>query len=554
MEKGQDPNSDPRDEIAALRDRLSVLEDQRILRLHAERELKSRLRQQAAITELGELALAGADLDRLMKTAVVSLAENLDVEYTKILELLPEGDALLLKHGVGWEPGLVGHTKVATGERSQAGHTLLSSHPVIVVDLPNETRFTGPDLLTRHEVVSGLSVIIQGPNGPYGVMGAHTKQRRLFTEDDVHFVQAIANVLADAIERKETLENLRRQAQILGQIHDAVVSTDLNGIVTSWNQGAESMFDYSKSEAIGKHISFVYGDHEHEFLQKKIIEPLLEKGEHKIEVRMLRKLGRPFYAHLSLSLLHDPQGEVIGMIGYSMDITERKLMVTQIHELGRAIGSLAAAIRALRGGAWRNDELREELLAGMASETEHTARLLDGLATLDARASGTLRIHRQELEPQKWLTEILAPWREAAHLKDLRWEVDIPSGLPTLHADPDRLEQVLENLISNAIKYTPAGGQVSVASGAEGHEFWIRVSDTGVGIPPEEQEYIFMPFYRPDGASGHSEGMGLGLTIVRDLIRAHGGRVSLESAPDEGSCFSVWLPLELASEADSDTR
>jgi two-component system cell cycle sensor histidine kinase/response regulator CckA len=532
------------DEIAALRDRMSALEDERLRRLEVERELKTRLRQQAFITELGELALGGADLDRLMEATVTSLAENLGVQYTKILELQPGGEVLLLKYGVGWKPGLVGHTMVAADERSQAGHTLISSHPVIVVDLPSETRFTGPDLLTSHEVVSGLSVIIHGRHDPYGILGVHTHRRRLFTEDDLHFVQAVANVLADAITRKETLDDLRLQAQILDQIHDSVIATDLEGIVTSWNHGAEVMFGYSKGEAIGRHISFVYSEDQQEFLQKRIIEPLLERGEHKIEVRMYRKSGRPFYAHLSLSVLRDAQGELKGMIGYSMDISERKMMATQIHELGRAMGSLSSAIEALREGAWRDAALREELLSGMAAEADHTTRLLDDLATIDARASGMLRIQRQPLVPEKWFPGILAPWREAAEKKGLRWEARIPEELPILRVDPGRLDQVLENLISNAIKYTSSGGEVRVACGADEDEFWIRVSDTGVGIPSDEQEHIFMPFYRPDGPSGQTQGMGLGLTIVRDLIKAHGGRVAVESAPGEGSQFSVWLPLD----------
>jgi two-component system cell cycle sensor histidine kinase/response regulator CckA len=544
MEKRAFPNPDLRDEIAALRDRLSALEDERTLRRETERELKTRLRQQAAITDLGALALNGEDIDQLMEATVFSLAEDLGVEYSKILELQPDGETLLLKHGVGWGAGQVGHTTVDAGERSQAGYTLLSNHPVIVVDLPSETRFSGPDLLTSHSVVSGVSVIIQGTHGPYGILGAHTRQRRLFTEDDVHFLQALANVVADAISRKETVDELRRQSQILDQIHDAVVATDLEGYVTSWNHGAENMFGYSKEEVIGRHVSFVYGEDDPDFLQQKVIHPLLKKGDHKIEVRMYRKSGRPFYAHLSLSLLHDAQGELRGMIGYSTDISERKLMAIQIHELGRAVGSLSSAIEALREGAWQDAALRDELLSGMEAETQHTARLLDDLATIDARSSGTLRVDRETLEPAKWFSRILAPWREIAGQERLRWKTDIPADLPPLHADPDRLNQVLENLISNAIKYTPPGGEVRVACGVEADEFWIRVSDTGVGVPFEEQEHIFMPFYRPDGASGHSHGMGLGLTIARDLVKAHGGRVSVESIPGEGSTFTVWLPLE----------
>lgn len=125
-------------------------------------------------------------------------------------------------------------------------------------------------------------------------------------------------------ERKLAEEALRDQAQIIDQIHDSVVSTDLDGHVTSWNKGAKRLFGYSAKEALGKHISFVYPPDQHQFLQQKVIKPLKKKGQHEVEVRMRRKSGEDFYAHLSLSLLKDRKGSVVGMIGYSMDITPRK--------------------------------------------------------------------------------------------------------------------------------------------------------------------------------------------------------------------------------------
>ena len=124
--------------------------------------------------------------------------------------------------------------------------------------------------------------------------------------------------------RKLAEEALRRQAQIIDQIHDSVVSTDLDGHVTSWNKGAERLFGYPAEDALGKHISFVYPEDQHQFLEQQVIKPLKKKGDHEIEVRMRRKSGEDFYAHLALSLLKSADGSVIGMIGYSMDVTERK--------------------------------------------------------------------------------------------------------------------------------------------------------------------------------------------------------------------------------------
>jgi GAF domain-containing protein len=174
-----------------------------------ETELKARASQQLVVAGLGQRALAGTDLLTLMDEAVSLVAQILGVEYCKILELLPDGNALLLRAGVGWKEGYVGHATVGAGTESQAGYPLLSDEPVIVEDLITETRFSGPPLLHDHGVVSGISTIIYGKNQPFGVLGAHTTRRQMFTKDDVHFLQAVANVIAEANERKQAEEVLK---------------------------------------------------------------------------------------------------------------------------------------------------------------------------------------------------------------------------------------------------------------------------------------------------------------------------------------------------------
>ena len=182
-------------------------------RRRAEEELHARARQQAAVVQLGHKALSGVSMPVLMDEAVNLVGQTLNVEFCKVLELLPDGDALLLRAGVGWKKGLVGKATVPTAVKSQAGYTLLSSGPVVVEDLCTETRFSGPPLLKDHDVVSGLSVMIHGQKQPFGVLGAHTTRHRRFTPGDANFVQAVANVLADAIERRRADDALRESEQ-----------------------------------------------------------------------------------------------------------------------------------------------------------------------------------------------------------------------------------------------------------------------------------------------------------------------------------------------------
>jgi PAS domain S-box-containing protein len=119
-------------------------------------------------------------------------------------------------------------------------------------------------------------------------------------------------------------QELHRQAQIISQVHDSVIFTDMEGYVTGWNKGSERLLGFSEKESLGRHISFVYPEDRHEFLREQIIKPLMVKGDHEVEVHLRKKSGENFFAHLSLSLLKDTNGIPYGMIGYSSDITERK--------------------------------------------------------------------------------------------------------------------------------------------------------------------------------------------------------------------------------------
>lgn len=194
----------------------------------AEKTLEIQARQQAAVAQLGQRALEALEIDGLFKEAATLVVETLEVEYCKVLELLPGQDKLVMRAGVGWKPGTVGKAIVEASPNTQAGYTLKSEGPVVVEDREKETRFQLPTLLLDHSVVSGLSTIIYDGERPFGVLGAHTSRQRAFSDDDAHFLQAVANVLASAIRRIKTEGLLRRR---LGEL------TILNTIATA---GAEA--------------------------------------------------------------------------------------------------------------------------------------------------------------------------------------------------------------------------------------------------------------------------------------------------------------------------
>src|ERR1019366_9570807 len=225
-------------------------------RNQAENEIRLLARLQEVVAELGQLALRSDQPGKVLDEAVALVAQTLDVEYCKVLELLPDGKALLLRSGVGWKEGLVGHGTVGAGTDSQAGYTLLSDQPVIVEDLRTETRFSGPPLLHEHNVVSGMSVIIPTSEGPYGVLGAHSRKRRSFSADEVNFLRAVASVLGMTIERERTEQALRKSTgDVLDLYNNAPCgyhSIDKDGVLVQVNDTELSWLGYTREETIGK--------------------------------------------------------------------------------------------------------------------------------------------------------------------------------------------------------------------------------------------------------------------------------------------------------------
>ncbi len=226
-----------------------------------------------------------------------------------------------------------------------------------------------------------------------------------------------------------------------------------------------------------------------------------------------------------------------------LEETRRRSLANIVHELARPLGAVRSAVYVLRHGADDDPLLREELLGGIEKSIENMQPLLDDLSLLHGQVQGTIQLSKRPVAISDWLPSILLPWRTVAQEKGLQWQADVPPGLPVLKIDPDRMAQVVGNLLSNAIKYTPAAGDVSVAAAAASGELLIQIRDTGPGIEPEEQERIFEPFYRSQEQRRFPMGLGLGLTIARDLVESHDGRLQLETTPGSGSCFTIHLPL-----------
>ncbi|WP_306056834.1 PAS domain-containing protein [Natronococcus wangiae] len=221
----------------------------------ADTPLQRRVRQQEVVAELGQRALETDDLDRLLHDAVAGVATTLEAEHAELLESCPGGDALRLRHGVGWRDGLVGSATVPVEPDSQVGETLRSEDPIVVGDLRTADRSSGLEPLTSRSVVSGISAVVGSVEDPWGVLGAHATERREFTQQDADFLQRVANVLTTVIENWRARRDLE---EIHGRISDAFFALNEDWEFTYLNDRAHELINPENRELVGENVWDVF--------------------------------------------------------------------------------------------------------------------------------------------------------------------------------------------------------------------------------------------------------------------------------------------------------
>jgi signal transduction histidine kinase len=237
----------------------------------------------------------------------------------------------------------------------------------------------------------------------------------------------------------------------------------------------------------------------------------------------------------------------------------RRQMTADIaHELRTPLSVILGYTEALSDGKLHATPATFDVMHEMA---QHLSRLVDDLRTLTLADAGELPLTRRLVDPEALLNRAAAAYKAQAEQKGISLHVEVPPKLPEIEVDPDRLVQVLGNLLSNALRYTPAGGRVSIQSAVNSeqsavnsdrmgeklftdHCLLITVTDTGAGIAPEDLPHIFDRFYRGEKSRHHKEGeSGLGLAIAKSLVEMHGGTITVESTLGEGTTFTITLPV-----------
>jgi diguanylate cyclase (GGDEF)-like protein/PAS domain S-box-containing protein len=341
--------------------------------------LQSKISQQATVAYLGQQALIHSDLSALMDEAVYVVAKTMDVEYCKLLELMPGGHAFWLRAGVGWQKGLVGNARVSAHINSQAGYTLLKNEPIVVDDLRVETRFSGTPLLHNHRVVSGMSVgvarwgqdsglsktqVDSHISKAWGVLSIHSNRHRQFTTEDVHFLEAIANVLAAAIESHRAQEHLQLMERAINSSSNGIVITDAtqqDNPIIFVNNGFERITGYSREDILGKNCRFLQGNNFQDAAVNKLRRAILEGKECHIELQNYRKDGEFFWNELSIAPVYSSKGYLTHFIGIQADITKRKQSEQALVSQSQALAQFSSNLKHLHRITTYNHQNLDEL-------------------------------------------------------------------------------------------------------------------------------------------------------------------------------------------------
>jgi PAS domain S-box-containing protein len=381
-------------------------------------------------------------------------------------------------------------------------------------------------------------------------------------------LRGFSKITRDLSERRQQEESLRRSEErfriLVDGVRDyAIFFLERDGRVGTWNTGAERMKGYKASEIIGKSFSLFYPQ---EAIAKKWPEQELamarEHGRFEDEGVRLRKDGTTFWANVVLTPLYDARGELLGYAKVTRDLTDRKrvealekaerqtneFLAMLAHELRNPLAPISNALHLLSRKP-ASDPTEQWVREVLQRQTGQMTRLVDDLLDVSRITRSTIALHKQPVDVRKAVRAAVDGSRQWMQARSHSLSIDLPEAEIVVDADEARLTQVMQNLLHNAAKYTPEGGNVAVSARRDGDYVLIVVKDSGMGMEPEMLQSAFELFKQGQQALDRPEGgLGVGLTLVQRLVRMHGGTVEARSAGlNQGSEFVVRLPASDAA-------
>lgn len=379
--------------------------------------------------------------------------------------------------------------------------------------------------------------------------------------------------MVDLLEHQRAQRYALHSAAIIESSEDAIISKDLDGIILSWNRGAQRLYGYRAEEAVGQPISLIIPPELSE--EPSGIMSRLKRGEtiEQYETVRMTKDGTRIPVSVSISPIKEASGTIIGASSIAHDITDRKRMedmirkneelvqqYRRVQEVNRLksefLANMSHELRTPLNAIIGFTELiydeevgpisleQKEYLGDTLSSAKHLLQLISDVLDLAKIEAGKMTFLPEPVELEDLVGEVRNILRPLTAARRLHIEVEIDSHLGQVTVDPAKLKQVLYNYLSNAIKFTPEEGQVTIRLRAEGEDaFRLEVEDSGIGIQPENLGRLFVEFQQLDaGLTKQYQGTGLGLALTRRIVEAQGGRVGVQSTPGQGSTFFAILP------------
>jgi PAS domain S-box-containing protein len=351
-------------------------------------------------------------------------------------------------------------------------------------------------------------------------------------------------------------------AAIIATSDDAIISKTLDGVINSWNPAAERMFGHTEAEAVGKHISLIIPSDR--LSEEDVIIGNISKGnkvDH-FETIRIAKNGSLIPISVTVSPISDDSGKIIGASKIARDISERvsaqedkARMFEQVkalndkkdefiglasHELKTPLTSISGYLQLLDNMI--TDEKGKRFVARTILQVKKLNALVSDLLDVSSIEAGKLRFATERFDIRQVVENVIELFAHGNNNYHIHLETEIPELY--INGDAHRIEQVINNLLTNAIRYAPGSNQAIILLSYEKNYVKVGVRDFGVGIPPEKLKQIFSRFYRVEEASPNISGLGIGLYLSEEIITRHHGKIWAESELGVGSTFWFTLPLE----------
>ncbi|MDR3676761.1 MAG: PAS domain S-box protein, partial [Acidobacteriota bacterium] len=376
-----------------------------------------------------------------------------------------------------------------------------------------------------------------------------------YTKDDVQTLENIAHhvapILSARLQRQRAEGTRDYLASIVEYSDDAIFGTSVEGIIRSWNAGAEKLYGYTTAEVVGQSVFCLAPPDRRKEMEGFLNQLNQGKKIEPQETVRVTKNGGLVDVSVTISPLKNASGEVTGASTVARDITARRgiermkdeLVSVVSHELRTPLTSIRGALGLLAGGLLRSQpEKGNRMLEIAVTNTDRLVRLINDVLDLERMDSGKMKMEKQTCNAADLMTQSVDSVRDLADKAGVTLSVSPYSA--RIWVDPDRIIQALINLLSNAIKFSTRGGTIWLSATPRADQLLFQVKDQGRGIPQDMLESIFERFQQVDASDRRDKGgTGLGLPITRKIVQQHDGRIWVESALGQGSTFSFTIPL-----------